>query len=147
MTTNNIFRSFFAMLALILFSCSHSDLYDGMPRQIQSFISQYFPNSQLSNFTDTDTSYNVIIKDGPSISFDTNYNWIFINGNGSQLPQVLMFNDLPPKLYSYLEETEDTKNVYEASRNSKEYTLTLLDYTLHYDIATGEITGGVETPK
>lgn len=132
--------------ALIVGSCSHSDLYDGMPRQIQSFISQYYPNSQLLDFVTTATTYNVAIKDGPSIVFDTNCNWTQINGNGSPLPQVLMFNDLPPKLYSYLEETEDTKNVYEVTRNSKTYTLVLQDYTLRYDIATGEISGDDQRP-
>lgn len=132
--------------ALILGACSHSDLYDGMPRQIQSFISQYYPNSQLADFVPSETTFNVAIKDGPSIVFDSNCNWIYINGNGSPLPQVLMFNDLPPKLYSYLEETEDTKSVYEVTRDSKTYTVILQDYTLYYDIATGVITGDDERP-
>lgn len=144
---NKIITSIFVFVAMVLCSCSHSDLYDGMPRKIQTFISQYYPNSQLESFTTTDTSYNVVVKDGPSIVFDANCNWTYINGNGGQLPQVLMFNDLPPRLYSYLEETEDTKNVYEMTRTSKEYTLVLLGYTLHYDIATGEITGDDESSK
>ncbi len=144
---NKVVSLILAIVAVIAASCSHSDLYDGMPRQIQSFISQYYPNSQLSTFTSTETAYNVGIKDGPSIVFDTSCNWTYINGNGSQLPQVLMFNDLPPKLYSYLEETENTKDVYEASRDAKEYTLILLDYTLHYNIADGEITGDDQAPK
>lgn len=57
------------------------------------------------------------------------------------LPQVLLFDQLPPALYKYLEETENLGNVFSLERNRSTYTVVLLDETLSYDIATQQITG------
>ncbi|MCC8113223.1 MAG: PepSY-like domain-containing protein [Bacteroidales bacterium] len=110
-----------------------------MPREIQSFISQYYPNTQLYSFTYTDTSYTVILKNGPTIVFDNNCKWTSINGNGSPLPQTLLFDDFPPILYNYLQETETTDQVFSVTRNSTKYVVELLNTTLTYVIATGEL--------
>lgn len=119
--------------------CSSNDLYGEMPREIQSFISQYYPNTQLYSFTYTDTSYTVILKNGPTIVFDNNCKWTSINGNGSPLPQTLLFDDFPPILYNYLQETETTDQVFSVTRNSTKYVVELLNTTLTYVIATGEL--------
>lgn len=121
--------------------CSANDLYEDMPGEIQSFVSQYYPNSQLENFTSSETTFTVTLKNGPTMVFDSDYQWIKVDGNGSVLPQVLLFNDLPPALYNYLQETEDTNSVFCLTRNSTTYTAKLLDDLLTYDIATGDITG------
>lgn len=135
-----------AVAMAMLSGCTHSDLYEDMPAEIQSFISQYYPGSALSGFTSSGSSYTVIIKDGPTISFDSDCRWTRVDGNGSTLPQVLMFNDLPPELYSYLQETENTGHVFCVSRTSKTYTVELLTDTLTYDISTGQIAGHATSP-
>lgn len=135
-----------AVAVAMLSGCSNNNLYEDMPAEIQSFISQYFPGSALESFTSSTSSYTVIIKDGPTISFGSDCRWTRVDGNGSPLPQVLMFNDLPPELYSYLQETETTNSVFCVSRTAKVYTVELLTETVTYDISTGEITGHHTSP-
>lgn len=132
---------FIALMAFLGFACSSNDAYDDMPETIQKFISQYYPNQVLESFTSSDSGYVAQLKNSATITFGLNYQWTQINGNGVVLPQVLLFNDFPPDLYNYLQETENTNNVYKASRNSIEYVVELLDYTLTYTISTGDITG------
>lgn len=135
-----------AVAMAMLSGCTNNNLYEDMPAEIQSFISQYYPGSALASFASSGSSYTVIIKDGPTISFGSDYRWTRVDGNGSTLPQVLMFNDLPPELYSYLQETENTNDVFCASRTAKTYTIELLAETLTYDISTGEISGHPTSP-
>ncbi|MDE6040679.1 MAG: hypothetical protein K2F99_03790, partial [Muribaculaceae bacterium] len=54
-------------------------------------------------------------------------------------PQVFLFDQTPPKLYSYLQGTSALNSVFSIARNSTEYTVTLLDSTLIYNIASQEI--------
>lgn len=135
-----------AVAMAMLSGCTNNNLYEDMPAEIQSFISQYYSGSALASFTSSANSYTVIIKDGPTISFGSDYRWTRVDGNGSTLSQVLMFNDLPPELYSYLQETENTDSVFCVSRTAKVYTVELLTDTLTYDISTGEITGHHTSP-
>lgn len=125
----------------MLAGCSSNDLYEDMPREIQSFVSQYYPNSQLESFTSTETTFTVVLKNGSTMVFGADRQWIKVDGNGSVLPQVLLFNDLPPALYSYLQETENTDSVFCITRNATAYTVKLLTRLLTYDISTGDITG------
>ena len=131
----------FLLPLAFLAGCSSNDLYEDMPREIQSFVSQYYPNSQLERFTSSEATYTVILKNGPTMVFDSDCQWTKVDGNGSVLPQVLLFNDLPPALFSYLQETENTDSVFCITRDSAAYTVKLLTRLLTYDIATGDITG------
>ena len=135
-----------AAMAAAVAACSN-DVYDDMPRQIQSFVAQYYPNSELASFTSTDSTYTAIIKNGPTMVFASNGRWISVNGNGSTLPQIFLYNELPSRLYGYLEETENTGNTFIAARNPRVYTITLLDSRLTYAIASGEITGEEISPE
>lgn len=71
--------------------------------------------------------------------FDSSYSWTTIDGEGATLPQVLLFDELPPALYEYLESTENLTSVYRLDRNSRQYDVGLFDTALTYTIATGEI--------
>lgn len=122
--------------------CSKNDLYDDMPQSINNFISQYYPNSSLASFSVTDNGYVAVIKDGPGITFGKDCKWTSIDGYGSTVPQVFLFNELPPALFAYLQETENLDSVFIISRDTKEYRLKLLDTSLTYDIASGKLTGG-----
>lgn len=128
-------------LMVICSSCKDSEPWDQLPIDISQFISQYFPNSGIDSFSESPTTYHVRITNGPGLTFDKDCDWEVINGYGMPLPQVLLFDQLPPALYKYLEETEDLNEVFSIERNRKTYNVVLLDSTLYYDIQTQEITG------
>ena len=135
----------FLMLLLVFGtqSCSKNDLYDDVPTEINQFISRYYPNSALASFSTTSTGYVAVIKDGPGITFGKDNKWTSIDGYGSPIPQIFLFDELPPSIYAYLQETENLDSVFIISRDKKQYKLQLLDSTLTYDIATGDLTGAV----
>lgn len=122
--------------------CSDDDSFDELPTPIAKFVAQYFPGSGVSEFTTTDTSYHVKLKDGPGMTFSREYKWETINGYGEVLPQVLLFDQLPPAMYEYIQGNGLLQNAMSMERNSKQYTLVLLDTMVYYDIATGKITEG-----
>lgn len=135
--------AFLGILALTLGACSGNDeVYNGMPSEIEKFVAQYYPNSQVDTFTDTaDGGYRLVLKDGPTMVFDKTCMWQSIDGNGSVIVQNFLFNELPPEVYEYLQSTDGLNEVFSVERSTKSYTLGLLDSTLSYDISSGEITG------
>ena len=129
-------------LALAWFAagCHDNDVWNDVPEQISEFINHYFPYSELSSCTKTDSGYHIRIDDGPGLSFDHTYAWTSIDGYGMPLPQVLLFDQLPPALYDYIQETENLNGVFSMERDSTAYVLTLLDTSVRYIIETGEMT-------
>ncbi len=127
-----------------LTNCNNSnDLWNEVPQDIASFIDRYFPSSKLDSYVHSGTNYHVRIDDGPGLTFDASYSWIAIDGYGMPMPQVLLFDQLPPKLYEYLQGTQQLNSVFSMERDSEYYTLTLLDSSLRYTIETGEMTSHV----
>lgn len=124
-------------------SCRDNQPWDELPTRISQFITQYFPNGAIDSFTSTPTTYHVRITDGPGLTFNRNYEWEAINGYGMPLPEVLLFDQLPPALYQYLEETSNLDQVFVMERTARVYTLVLLDSTLTYDIATENISSNL----
>lgn len=129
------------MLMTVFSACKDSEPWDELPEKISNFITQYFPNMGLDSFSESTTTYQVRMSNGPGMTFDKDCQWEAINGYGMPLPQVLLFDQLPPALYKYLEETENLGNVFSLERDSTTYTVVLLNSTLSYDIQTQEITG------
>lgn len=125
-------------IVMPLTSCSDSKWGD-LPSSIANFISEYFPSSSVESYSENNGQYYVKIKNGPSIKFDSSCAWCSIDGEGAALPQVLLFDELPPALYQYLEETESLNSVYELDRDALQYEVGLFDTALTYTISTGEI--------
>ncbi|MDE6134636.1 MAG: hypothetical protein K2F79_03580 [Muribaculaceae bacterium] len=121
-------------------SCKDSDLWDDVPGPAAEFINRYYPFSQLSSVTHNASSYHVRIKDGPGITFDSDYAWTAVDGYGMPLPQVLLFDQLPPKMYMYIQETEQLNAVFAITRDPDVYTASLLDDTLTYRIKDESLT-------
>lgn len=130
-----------ALLCTLPSACDHSDLWNEVPGEISNFLNEYFPNSELVSVTHNSAGYHIRIDNGPGLAFDTEYKWVDINGYGMPLPQVLLFDQLPPRLYDYLQETQQLNAVFSMSRDGTQYTLTLLSSTLTFDTATGELRG------
>lgn len=124
---------------LALGACSN-DAWDELPSPITNFISHYFPGSGVKSYSEHDGVYNVQVNNGASMTFDSEYQWTEIDGNGSKLPEVMMYDQLPPALFSYLQGTEQQDGVYGMKRDKKVYKLTMLDTVLTYNIQTGAVT-------
>lgn len=136
-----ILLSFIALVSTAFSACKDSEPWDDLPEKISNFVTQYFPNTGIDSFSESSTTYHVRMSDGPGITFDKDCQWEAINGYGMPLPQVLLFDQLPPALYKYLEETENLGNVFSLERDATTYTVVLLDSTLSYDIQTQIVTG------
>lgn len=130
------------LMAMALGACSDSE-YDSMPSVIQTFISQYWPNTNVEecSYSKASAEWTIILKNGPSLVFDKAQSWVSINGNGLPLPQTLLYDRLPSVLYDYLESGEYLGQVFIMERDNFQYTLQLLDSKLYYDIDTHTVTG------
>lgn len=130
------------MMCVGLWSCSDPE-YESMPDGVQNFVTQYWPNTDVESckYYSATAEWVVILKNGPTISFDNAQSWISVNGNGLPLSSTLLYDRLPPKLYDYLESGEYVNQVFSISRDNIRYTVQLLDSKLYYVIATQEVTG------
>lgn len=129
----------FTLMALLTGACSN-DVIDELPSAISRFISQYYPNSGVSSYSETDNIYKVKVSGGPTMIFDEACQWTEIDGNGVRLPQVLCYDEFPPALYEYLQSAVQQDDVYAVKRDKRYYKLTMLDTVLTYNIQTGEVT-------
>ncbi len=127
---------------LVLGSCNNDTVWDDIPYPITKFISQYFPGQDASSFTSNDEIYHVKLKNGPGMTFNSKFNWTDINGYGERLPQVLLFDQLPPALYEYLQTGELQSDAISIERTTKQYIVVLIDTTVYFDIQTSKITQG-----
>lgn len=131
-----------ALCGMLVSSCSDDgDGWDDMPPAISRFVSQYFPTQGIQSADQLpDGGYRVKVNDGATLVFDSTPSWTSISGNGSPLPAVLIYDQLPQKLYDYLADTEQTAAVYSLARDYKTYTVGLHDTTVIFNIQTGAIT-------
>lgn len=129
-----------SLLAGICFQSCHNSVWDEMPAPIVEFVSRYFPEQDVAEYGSTDDGYHVRLRNSAAITFNNSYRWMSINGYGGTLPQMLLFDELPPALYEHLQAIEELNNVYAVSRDTRNYFVRLLDSDLNYNIATDEIT-------
>lgn len=133
-----------AISILMLIACGDT-LWDELPSPISTFITTYYPNSGISDYEEENATYYVKIKNGASLVFDSNYDWIQINGNGVPIPPIFIFNEMP-KIYQYLEARELTSDLMEAKNEPRTILLTFTDFRLEYIKETGDIRTYTEKP-
>lgn len=128
------------LVAMTTLPSCHSTEWDDMPSEISEFLSKYFPEQEVSDFGSTDDGYHVRLKNSVAVTFNNNCVWLSVNGYGQTLPQMFLFDELPPVLYEHLQELGELNNVYAVSRDTKSYFVRLLDSDLNYNISNDEIT-------
>lgn len=138
MDYRRLFMAFAALVFLSVTSCGDSEL-DELPSRIQNFITTYYPNASVESVSEISSGYVARIRNGATLTFDSESNWVDINGNGELIPSVLLYDQLPTKLYEYLLTMEKLNGVYRLQRNDKEIIVTLHDTYLTYDRATETI--------
>lgn len=121
-------------------SCSENDsLYNDMPAPIRSFIAKYYPNTAVESYDHTASNYVVRLKNSGGITFNSAYEWESVNGYGERLSQVFLYDQLPPALYSYIQETERLDDVMFVERSPRMYTLGMVDNLITYNVETDAI--------
>ena len=128
---------FFATVFAVA-SCDN-DVWDELPSPVADFFTTYFPGQEVSSYSESSSGSVVTVKNGVSVTFDSGNSWVVVNGNGSTLPDIFVYDQLPEPLYRYLQEMEATGSVYKVSRGGGKYTVELLDSYIDYNIATGKI--------
>ena len=123
-------------------ACS-SENWETIPKPIADFLTEYFPLQAVSNCGYSDDVWHVKLRNSVALTFDDRYKWTSINGYGNTLPETLLFDELPPALYAYLQELSLTDGVYSVKRDNYVYNITLLDSSVTYTIATGIVTPDV----
>lgn len=127
-------------VAIIVTSCHNDSEYDLLPPGAANFISQYWPDPYIESVTRPSKSRTqVVVKNGPTITFGSSDEWIEIDGNGMPLPEVLLFDQLPTPLYNYIESGEYLDQVFEIERDARLYEVEILNGDITYDIATARI--------
>ena len=129
------------LFALCVWGCSDNDDFSKLPDSMATFISRYWPGSGVSSFTSVPGhGYEVIVRNGPTINFDTTGTWTSVNGNGLPLPEIFIYDNMPTPLYQYLESGGLSGSVFTVARDARYYQLTLLNQDLTYNISTGRVT-------
>ena len=126
------------LLLIVLIACTDSP-WDEVPTKIADFVSNYYPMSGISDYSETDDIYKVTVRGGSTITFDSNYNWLTFNGNGSTLPVMFITDRMPEVVVRYLTELEALDKVYAAYNDPRTITLQMLNYKLEYTKSTETI--------
>lgn len=126
-------------LLVIPAGCASDDRED-VPGPVAQFLSKYFPLQAVTQCSYDNDTYHVKLRNSTALTFDDRYHWISVNGYGDTLPEMLLFDELPPALYNYLQELSLTSQVYAVTRDSFLYHVMLLDSSVTYDISSGIVT-------
>lgn len=127
-------------------SCGDDD-YNDLPREIQSFISQYFAGQGVANFSESGGTYTVNLDNSATLVFTPSLIWQSVDGNGNTVPGQFLFDQLPSPLYDYIETTDNLGEVYAVSRDAGVYMVTFHNYVVSYSTRTGDITPVVTGPE
>ncbi len=129
-------------LLLSAAACDNDDLWDELPVPVAKFVSLYFPESGVNAYSVTSDTYRVRLNGGTGLIFAENYDWVDVNGGGGALPQIFLFDQLPPSLYDYLQTYSLLGDVRRVVRTAESYTVTLSDTYVYYDVGSGKVTQG-----
>lgn len=129
-------------MALLLSGCSSHDeeAYNAMPDKVKQFVARYFPGYGVESYTASTNVVHVRLDNGPGITFDKDLNLEGVNGYGSTLPQVLLFDMLPPALFEYLQTNDELNEVFAMTFTARDVTLELLSSRVTYDVSDAKIT-------
>lgn len=130
-----------ALLGLLIFSsCSDNDDFNNLPRDIQSFLSEYYPGQSVASYNESGSTYTVNLDHSATIIFNAEHVWISVNGNGETIPTQFLYDKLPSTLYSYIVDADNLNSVYSVSWNAGIYQVHFLDSAISYDTVTEKIT-------
>lgn len=119
--------------------CSDENDIEALPGKIQRFVSKYYPEISVENYTFTNGVYGVGLHNSAYLTFDSSMAWTSVDGRGSTLPQMFLFDEMPEAVYQFLESTDALGLVYSATRTSAGFSLHLQNQDIEYDSASGTV--------
>lgn len=128
-----------AVAAWAMPGCS-STQWDDVPQPITSFLDEYFPEQAVADYRYDGSTYHIKLRNSAALTFNEQYAWTSVNGYGNTLPEMFLFDQLPPALYAYLQELSLTDQVYSVTRDNIDYNVVLLDSSVRYNIDTSVVT-------
>ena len=143
----------FTVLTFFLWACESIDVdaekNDAVPFAVDNFVDQFFHGRGLSKSTDLgNDEYTITVKDGPTMTLkvisDSYINpyvsLLSYTGHGETMPPYLAQDQLPEKLYNYIDGLEMTTEIHDMARSNGKITVNLTNATVEYDTVTGTIT-------
>ena len=139
-----IFQALLFFLPIVsLCGCSgesNEETWDEMPEKISSFLIQYFPGECQSFDKLSNGEYVAKMKNSVTVIFNSECQWISVNGNGGTISSYFLYDCLNEKLYNYIDGLGMLDNVYKVFIDKGIYYVELLDTDIEYDSMTGTIT-------
>ncbi len=135
----NTLTSLALLVIVFLMGACGSTAWDELPGDVANFVTQYF-DGEVQSYTETDKGSVVKLKNSATIAFDTNNQWVDVNGNGVPLPKQFLFDRLPSSLYDYIESVEQTGDVMQVRRTTEGYEVWFSNSAISYDDMTETIT-------
>ena len=108
---SNIYTLIIFFSTIFSIASCENDVWEDLPSPVANFFTTYFPGQEVNSYTTGNNESIATVKGGVTVTFNSHNSWITVNGNGSPLPEILIYDQLPEKLYTYLEQTENTANV------------------------------------
>lgn len=134
-----LFPLVMAVALSVVTSACGDDNYKELPREIQQFVTEYFPGLGIAGYNESAGVYTVNLDNSASIVFTPALQWSTVEGNGNTLPQQFLYDQMPKPLYDYMVTTGTLDEVFSVTRNAGVYTVTFHNYIISYNVATEEI--------
>ncbi len=120
-------------------SCE-STAWNELTPDVSTFVQRYFPSADVASFNTLSTGSVVQIRNGATITFNSDNVWTDVNGNGNVLPTMFITDELPEALVDYLEESEAVTKVFRVTRDADICTVELHDTSVEYNYNTDKVT-------
>lgn len=126
-------------ISISIVSCSDTEAWDAMPERVAGFVSTYFPALKVDTYSSHGNIQTVQIHNGPTLYFDSQSDWIKLDGNGVPLPSILATDLLPFPFLNYLQGLGAMDDIIIMQRTYPVFTVTLSTSTITFDDQSGEI--------
>lgn len=137
-------RKIFLLMAIaglmVAVGACESTAWNELPADISTFVQRYFPSADVASYNTLSSGSVVQIRNGATITFNSNNAWTDVNGNGNVLPAMFITDELPESLVDYLEESEAISKVYRVTRDATICTVELHDTSVQYNYNTDKVT-------
>lgn len=132
------------LLGLLGFCACSESVFSELPKKVAMFIEQYYPQATVESYSEENGLRRVDLDKSATFVFNSDDEWVSVNGNGVPIPAEFTLDEFPETLYDYLDSTMATADVYSVSRERGLWTVVLTNQVIHYDQTSGRLS--VDSP-